>query len=69
MKQLLTVLSCVAPVEAELVDRSYGGLAGAVKETSLVVLMTVPLLHVTLLDLKAFPQHRILDSLNLEASL
>ena len=49
--KLLTVLSCVTPVEAVLVDVVHRGVAGAVEETSLVVLMIVSLLHVALLDL------------------
>ena len=54
-KNLLTILSCVTPVEAEFVDGVHNGVAGAMEETFLIVLMTVSLLHVTLLDLDALP--------------
>lgn len=62
----LTVLSCVAPVEAVFIDGFDDVVGGAVKELSLVVLMTVPLLHVTLLEQQALPQHWVLDSLDLK---
>lgn len=47
------------------IDEVHSGVAGAMEETFLVVLMTISLLHVTLFDLQALPQYRILDPLNL----
>lgn len=48
------------------VDVGHSVMAGAMEETFLVVLMAVSLLHVTLLDLQAFPQYRVLDPLDLK---
>lgn len=48
------------------VDDGYSVLTGAVKESPLIVLMLILLLHVSFLNLQSLPQKRVLDALNLK---
>ena len=61
--------SCVAAVEASVVDEIDGGGCCAVEEVLLVVFMVVLLLQLFLHQLVALPQRRVLDSFNLPTQL
>ena len=65
MKCYLTILPCITPVEAILVDSCDRGVAGSMEEALLVVLVTVSHLHVQLFNLKALPQTGILNPVDL----
>lgn len=61
----LTIFPSVAPIEAKPVNLIYSCVAGSMEELPLIVLVTVPDLHVFLLDLKAPPEASVLDPLDL----
>jgi len=66
---LVTVLSCVAAVEAFIVDEINRGGTGAVKQQLLIVLVLVLLLHLFLQELVALPQRGVLDPFDLPTQL
>ena len=61
----LTILPSITPVEASIADLVNSGWAGAMEEASLVVSMSVSLIHVLLLDLDTLPQGFVLYPLDL----
>lgn len=62
------MLPCVAPVEALLVDQVDGRGGSAVEQQLLVLLVFVLHLHLSLQQLVALPERRVLDTLDLQHS-
>ncbi len=60
--------SCVAAVEALLVDQADGVRSSAVEKSPLVVFVLVLRLHLLLHQLVALPQSRVLDPFNLQTA-